>query len=78
MDVRQTTYPGTKLGLTVSRRYGKANKRNRFKRLVREAFRISQHELPPCLHICVRPRSASQEATLAEIREELLTLVNQS
>ena len=29
----------SKLGITISRKWGKANKRNRFKRVVREAYR---------------------------------------
>jgi ribonuclease P protein component len=38
-------YP--RLGLTVSRRVGGAAARNRWKRLAREAFRLTQHSLPP-------------------------------
>jgi len=35
-----------RLGLTVPRRVGNAVRRNRIKRLLREAFRLSQDELP--------------------------------
>ncbi|HVT29412.1 MAG TPA: ribonuclease P protein component [Lacipirellulaceae bacterium] len=48
-------YP--RLGLAVSRRVGGAVQRNRWKRLVREAFRLTQHSLPPIDLVCV-PRAA--------------------
>ncbi|MCC6660234.1 MAG: ribonuclease P protein component [Phycisphaerales bacterium] len=45
-----------RLGLSVGRRVGNAITRNRVKRLLREAFRHLQHELPPLdLVINVRP-----------------------
>jgi ribonuclease P protein component len=47
-----------RLGLTVPRRVGGAVVRNRWKRLLREAFRISQHELPAFDYVCV-PRSTA-------------------
>ena len=43
----------TRLGLSVGKRVGNAVVRNRVKRLVREAFRLSQRDLPPGLDLIV-------------------------
>jgi ribonuclease P protein component len=45
-----------RLGLVVSRKAGNSVLRARWKRCLREAFRLSQHELPTGLDLVVLPR----------------------
>jgi ribonuclease P protein component len=62
-----------RLGISVSRKKIKtAAGRNRIKRLIREAFRLSKPELPAGLDLIVVPRDPS--ARFAEVRRSLPTL----
>jgi ribonuclease P protein component len=45
-----------RLGLSISKKVGNAIVRNRWKRHIREAFRLQQHELATGMDIVVRPR----------------------
>ena len=60
-----------RLGITASSRYGNAVERNRFKRLVREAFRTSFSRLLPSQEIHVVPRQLAKNARLRDIQEEI-------
>ncbi len=50
----------TRLGVSIPRRVGNAVTRNRWKRWIREAFRLTQHDLPSGLDLVVRPRKGAQ------------------
>jgi len=69
----QNDRPFPRLGLSVSRKVGGAVVRNRWKRLLREAFRLSQYELPAGMDLIVIPRQGS-EPELTALQQSLVRL----
>ncbi len=61
-----------RLGLTVSRRCGGAVVRNRWKRLLRESFRLTQHNLRAIDFVCVV--RAQQPPGLEQLKRSVMTL----
>jgi ribonuclease P protein component len=64
-----------RLGLSVSSRLGGAVVRNRWKRLLREAFRLHRAEFPVGIDLVVVPRVGSQPE-LAWVEESLVQLAS--
>lgn len=74
-DIRLTNGPSSRLGITVTKRFGEAYQRNRFKRIVREAFRLSCTRLTPAFDIVIRPRTQALCAKKDDIQQELLNFI---
>ena len=69
--------PHLRLGLSVSRKYGGAVARNRLRRLYREAFRLTRHELPAGLDLVLIPRKP-EPPPLEVLKATLVKLVRQA
>jgi ribonuclease P protein component len=71
---RLNDLPHARLGLSVPRHVGTAVRRNRIKRLLRESFRLMQHDLPRGydLVVVVRPH---EPLILAEYQKLMSALV---
>src|SRR5919198_2896389 len=73
---RENGLPHLRLGLSVSRKVGRAVRRNRLRRLYREAYRLTRHQMPAGLDLVLIPRTAA-EPPLAALIEALPKLVAQ-
>lgn len=69
---RPNNRPCNRLGLTVGTKVGKAVKRNKVRRRLREAYRIHEDRIPAGWDLVVVARVRSAYASYAELERELL------
>jgi ribonuclease P protein component len=71
MTVHPNTLGLARLGLAVaSKPFGGSVPRNRIRRLIRESFRLRQHELP-CVDMVISARPPARDAAPAALRASL-------
>ena len=74
--VRPNHHTGSRLGITVGTKVGKAVHRNKVRRRIREAYRIHEDGMAPGFDMVVVARVRAAYAPYAEIERELLRLLD--
>jgi len=73
--IKYNTFQYNRLGIVIGKKVGNAVRRNRFKRIVREAFRMSEFETNCCFDIVVLPRKPLDTALKSMDIEKSLRLL---
>ena len=73
--IAKNDYDFPRLGISVGKFYGNALKRNKFKRLVREAFRLNQHKIPSGHDYLVRAGQKTHSIKYEQIKDAFLNLI---
>ena len=67
-----------RVGITVSKKLGKAVVRNRVRRRLREAYRLNEEQFLPGYDIVIVARSRAVEVSFQKLTESLLALSDQA
>ncbi len=67
-----------RVGITVSKKLGKAVIRNRVRRRIREAYRINEEQFQPGWDIVLVARSRAVDVSFQKLTQSLLSLADQA
>ena len=75
---RKNRIDTNRVGITVSKKLGKAVIRNRVRRRIREAYRLNEEKFLPGWDIVIVARSRAVEVSFQKLTESLLSLAERS
>jgi ribonuclease P protein component len=75
---RKNRTEANRVGITVSKKLGKANVRNRIRRRLREAYRLNEDQFQPGWDIVLVARSKALDAKFADIEKSFLSLAKKA
>ena len=75
---RKNRTEGNRVGITVSKKLGKAHIRNRVRRRFREVYRLNEEMFQPGWDIVVVARSKAVEASFSDLTKGYLTLARKA
>ncbi|MBQ7794470.1 MAG: ribonuclease P protein component [Clostridia bacterium] len=70
--LRRNKLDVNRLGLTCTKTVGKAVERNRAKRLMKEAYRLSEHRLKSGFDCIIVARTRAKDAKLCEVQKDFI------
>lgn len=74
--VMRNNLPECRLGISISRKVGKAVVRNRIRRLIKEQIRLMESHIAPGYDLVLVARPAAADSQFVHIGQSLLTLFN--
>ena len=75
---RKNRTPENRVGITVSKKLGKAHVRNRTRRRLREVYRLNEDRFRPGWDIVVVARSKAVDAEFSQLTKSYLTLAKKA
>ena len=75
---RKNRTPANRVGITVSKKLGKAHVRNRTRRRIREVYRLNEEKFQPGWDIVVVARSKAVDAPFEKLTGSCLTLAKKA